>query len=74
MKLFFAFSLLFAILFLASFAHAATTCQSSACQCANPEIVTITTSQHIFINPHLGFSDVPVQQQFLRCSLALKNQ
>ena len=71
MRLIFAFNLLFAILFMASFAHAAI-CQSIDSPCANPEIVTFTTSQHIFLNPHQGFLDVPQQQQFLRCPVSLK--
>ncbi len=71
MRLIFAFSMLFAILFMASFAHAAIY-QSIEGPCANPEIVTITTSQHIFLNPHQGFIDVPQQQQFLRCPVSFK--
>jgi hypothetical protein len=73
MRLIFAISLFLAILFVTSFAHAATY-QSIGSSCENPEIVTMTTSQHIFINPHTGFADVPLTQEFLRCPLALKNQ
>ncbi len=80
MRLIIALGLLFVILSVAGYVFAspsqscecpAMAAQSVALACPNAQIVTATTTQLIFSNPHSGWVAVPVEEKFLRCPAQL---
>ncbi len=78
MRLIFALSLLFVLLFASAFSYAAMcgSCQSSnpanqlaMASCAHPELVTETSTVTFFGGPKLGWQKVPVEREKIICGV-----